>query len=215
MINAAIRSGTNEFHGAGRYFRRHDSLNANSFFNNARRIARPLYRYNFYGWDFGGPVPGFGSRNNRKLFFFINQEYYDQLVPQLNSVNIRVPTEAERAGNFAQSVDGAGRAITIRDPQTGQPFPGNTIPANRIYAPGATILKLFPAPNTTAGGNVYNYTSQVPSSYPRRGNIIRVDYQIANSTRLSGRWVYNYDDQQFAYGTTTASWNWPRGSSVT
>jgi outer membrane receptor protein involved in Fe transport len=212
-IALTTRSGTNEFHGSGRYFRRHDSLNANSFFNNARggtgTFSRPLYRYNFYGWDFGGPVPGFGSRNNRKLFFFINQEYYDQLVPQLNSVNIRVPTEAERAGNFAQSVDGAGRAITIRDPQTGQPFPGNTIPANRIYAPGATILKLLPSPNTTAGGNVYNFTSQVPSSYPRRENIIRVDYQIANSTRLSGRWVYNFDDQQFAYGTTTASWNWP------
>ena len=49
----------------------------------------------------------------------------------------------------------------------------------------------------------------MPSSYPRRENIIRVDWQIASSTRLSGRWVYNYDEQQFAYGTTTASWNWP------
>ena len=64
-------------------------------------------------------------------------------------------------------------------------------------------------PNTSAGGNSYNYTSQVPSSYPRRENVIRVDWQISSATRLSGRWVYNYDDQQFAYGTTTASWNWP------
>ncbi|MGH9936630.1 MAG: TonB-dependent receptor plug domain-containing protein, partial [Blastocatellia bacterium] len=209
FIALTTRSGTNEFHGSGRYFRRHDSLNANNFFNNARAVARPLYRFNFYGWDFGGPVPGLGSGENRKLFFFINQEYYDQLVPQLNSVNIRVPTEAERAGNFAQSVDGAGRPIVIRDPQNNAPFPNNVIPANRLYSPGAAILKLFPTPNTTAGGNVYNYTSQVPSSYPRRENIIRVDYQIASSTRLSGRWVYNYDDQQFAYGTTTAAWNWP------
>jgi hypothetical protein len=209
FIALTTRSGTSEFHGSGRYFRRHDSLNANNFFNNARNIARPLYRFNFYGWDFGGPVLGLGTKEKRKLFFFINQEYYDQLVPQLNSVNIRVPTEAERAGNFSQSVDGAGRAIVIRDPQTGQPFPNNTISANRLYAPGATILKLFPAPNTTAGGNVYNYTSQAPSAYPRRENIIRVDYQIADSTRLSGRWVYNFDEQQFAYGTTTASWNWP------
>ena len=49
----------------------------------------------------------------------------------------------------------------------------------------------------------------MPSSYPRRENILRIDWQIAAATRLSGRWVYNYDDQQFAYGTTTASWNWP------
>jgi outer membrane receptor protein involved in Fe transport len=204
FIALTTRSGTNEYHGSGRYFRRHDSLNANNFFNNARRTARPLYRFNFYGWDFGGPVPG----GKGKLFFFINQEYYDQLVPEA-ARNIRVPTAAERRGDFSQSVDGAGRAITIRDPQTGMPFPGNMIPSNRIYAPGQTILNLFPTPNTTAGGNVYNFTSQVPSSYPRRENILRVDWQIASSTRLSGRWVYNYDNQQFSYGTTTASWNWP------
>ncbi len=47
FIALTTRSGTNEFHGGGRYFRRHDSLNANNFFNNARNIARPLYRFNF------------------------------------------------------------------------------------------------------------------------------------------------------------------------
>src|SRR5262245_39705644 len=206
FIALTTRSGTNEYHGAGRYFRRHDSLNANNFFNNARNIPRPLYRYNFYGWDFGGPVPWVGKD---KLFFFINQEYYDQLVPQLASVNIRVPTEAERNGDFSQSVTGNGQPIVIRDPTTGQPFLNNIIPSSRLYGPGQAILKLFPLPNTTAGGNSYNFTSQIPSSYPRRENVIRMDWQISSATRLSGRWVYNYDDQQFAYGTTTAAWNWP------
>ena len=36
-----------------------------------------------------------------------------------------------------------------------------------------------------------------------------MDWQVSNNTRLSGRWVHNYDAQQFAYGTTTASWNFP------
>ena len=50
----------------------------------------------------------------------------------------------------------------------------------------------------------------MPSSYPRRENIHpRSTGRSRPATRLSGRWVYNYDDQQFAYGTTTASWNWP------
>ena len=97
----------------------------------------------------------------------------------------------------------------MRDPATGNPFPSGIIQSSRFYAPGQAILNLFPAPNTTAGGNVYNFTSQAPSSYPRRENIVRVDYQITSNTRLSGRWIHNYDDQQFAYGTTTASWNWP------
>jgi Carboxypeptidase regulatory-like domain/TonB-dependent Receptor Plug Domain len=214
-IALTTRGGTNEFHGGGRYFRRHDSMNADSYFNDLRGgspagFSRPLYRYNYYGWDFGGPawIPKvFDGRN--KLFFFISQEYYSQLVPQATSNNVLMPTMAERGGDFSHSVDGSGKAITIVDPMTQQPFPGNIIPSSRIYAPGAAILKFFPAPNTTLGGNVYNYTSQVPSAYPRRETILRGDYQIDSSTRLSVRWIHNYDDQQFAYGTTTASWNWP------
>jgi len=214
-IALTTRGGTNEFHGGGRYFRRHDSLNADPYFNSARGgsaagFPRPLYRYNYYGWDVGGPVwipKVFDGRN--KVFFFISQEYYNQLVPQASSVNILVPTTAERAGDFSRSVDGAGKSIVINDPVTGLPFPSNTIPSSRIYAPGAGILKFLPAPNTSAGGFGYNYTSQVPSAYPRRETIMRGDYQINSDTRLSVRWVHNFDNQQFAYGTTTASWNWP------
>ncbi len=214
FIALTTRSGTRELHGGLRYFRRHDSLNANTYFNNARGgseagLPRPLYRFNYYGWDLGGPVPFVGTKEDPKLFFFVAQEYYDQLVPQTASVNIRVPTVAERTGDFSRSVDGAGRPVVVIDPITGQPFPGNIIPAGRIYAPGRSILNLFPTPNTAAGGNLYNFTSQEPSNYPRREDIARVDWQITPRTRLSGRFVYNKDDQQFAYGTTTASWNWP------
>jgi hypothetical protein len=214
VIALTTRGGTNEYHGGVRYFRRHDSMNANSFFNDLRggqgTYTRPLYRYNFYGWDFGGPVyiPHVVNGKN-KLFFFASQEYYSQLVPQASSVNILVPTAAERTGDFSHSVDGTGKAINIIDPTTGVAFPGNTIPTSRIYAPGTAILKFLPTANTTAGGFGYNYTSQVPSSYPRNETILRGDWLINDNARLSVRWVYNHDDQQFAYGTTTASWNWP------
>jgi Carboxypeptidase regulatory-like domain/TonB-dependent Receptor Plug Domain len=215
FIALTTRGGTNEFHGGARYFRRHDSLNADTYFNNERGgsaagFPRPLYRYNYYGWDLGGPVvipKLFNGRN--KVFFFIGQEYYNQLVPQASSINILVPTAAERTGDFSRSVDGTGRAISVTDPTTGLPFSGGVIPASRIYGPGKTILNFLPSPNTTAGGNVYNYTSQVPSSYPRDETILRGDWQINSNARLSVRWVYNHDAQQFAYGTTTASWNWP------
>jgi len=214
VIALTTRGGTNEYHGGARYFRRHDSMNADSYFNDLRggqgTYARPLYRYNFYGWDFGGPVyiPHVVKGKN-KLFFFASQEYYRQLVPQASSMNILVPTAAERTGDFSHSVDGTGKAINIIDPTTGVAFPGNIIPSSRIYAPGAAILKFLPTANTTAGGFGYNYTSQVPSSYPRSETILRGDWLITDNARLSVRWAYNHDDQQFAYGTTTASWNWP------
>jgi hypothetical protein len=214
VVALTTRGGTSELQGGLRYFRRHDSMNANNYLNNARGgsaagFPRPLYRFNYYGWDLGGPVPFVGTKEDPKMFFFVAQEYYDQLVPQQASVNIRVPTLAERNGNFSESVDGAGRPVVIRDPLTGLPFPGNVIPANRIYQPGRTILNLFPEPNAPGGGHVYNFSSQVPSEYPRREDIARVDWQVAPSTRLSGRFVYNRDEQRFAYGTSLANWNFP------
>jgi hypothetical protein len=215
VIALTTRGGTNQYHGGASYFRRHDSMNADSYFNDLRggsanNFPRPLYRYNFYGWNFGGPVfiPHVVHGKN-KLFFFIGQEYYSQLVPQASSNNIRVPTLLERTGDFSQSVDGSGKAITIIDPTTSVAFPLDAIPSNRLYGPGQAILSFLPKPNTTAGGNVYNYTSQIPSAYPRNETILRGDWSINDNTRLSVRWVYNHDDQQFAYGTTTASWNWP------
>jgi hypothetical protein len=215
VIALTTRGGTNEYHGGLRYFRRHDSMNADSYTNDlrggsAKGFPRPLYRYNYYGWDFGGPIfiPHVVNGKN-KLFFFASQEYYRQLVPQASSINILVPTAAERTGDFSHSIDGAGKAITIKDPTTGLAFPGNIIPTGRIYGPGQAILNFLPTANTTAGGNPYNYTSQVPAAYPRMETILRGDWQINDSTRLSVRWIYNHDDQQFPYGTTTASWNWP------
>ena len=212
VVALTTRGGTNEYHGGLRYFKRDDRLNANTFFNNARGgddagFPRPPYRFNYYGWDFGGPVP-IEKSGAHKVFFFAAQEYYDQLVPQTTSNNIRVPTAAERAGDFSQTVDGTGRAIPIIDPLTGLQFPGNRIPAGRLYGPGQAVLNMFPLPNANASAT-YNYTSQVPSQYPRREDIVRVDWQISSNARLSGRWVHNFDDQQFAYGTTTASWNFP------
>jgi outer membrane receptor protein involved in Fe transport len=215
VIALTTRSGTSEYHGGLRYFRRHDSMNANTFFNDARGgnaagFPRPLYRFNYYGWDFGGPVRIPHIVNGKdKLFFFVSQEYYRQLVPQLSSVNIRVPTLLERQGDFSQSVDGTGKPIVIKDPTTGLPFPGNIIPPGSIYGPGQAIINFLPKPNTTAGGNIYNFSSQAPSSYPRQETIVRGDWQINPNTRLSLSWINNQDDQQFAYGTTTASWNWP------
>ena len=51
--------------------------------------------------------------------------------------------------------------------------------------PGAqAVLNFFPMPNTTAGGSSYNYTSQVSSQYPRREDIVRIDYLLNDKNRI-------------------------------
>lgn len=231
FISYTTKSGTNEFHGTGRYFRRHDSLNANNFFNNARGVARPLYRYNYYGFDIGGPVylPRFGEggsalfNGKNKLYFFFNQEYYRQLIPS-SLRTLRVPTERERNGDFSQTTDGNGTRIAIRDSTK----PGTCTNANTDANPGAcftfngrvnvidpalffrdgqAVLNIYPLPNDRFGGARYNYSSQISSTNPRREDILRVDYNLSDQTRLSARVINNPSSSIQPYGGQLAASN--------
>lgn len=216
LVLQTTKSGTNDFHGSVRYFRRHDSLNANSFFNNAQGRPRNIYRFNSGGYSIGGPVvfPRFGEggpffwKGEDRLFFFFSQEYYRQLVPE-GARNVRVPTAAERNGDFSALLP----TTIIRDVNnclgngTGSPFPGNIIPSRCFYG-GGQILNFYPQANV-AGNSQFNYTSQRSSSYPRREDILRLDYIISENTKLSGRLIRNQDEQLFSYGTTSAAFNFP------
>jgi hypothetical protein len=50
------KSGTNEYHGSAYEFLRNNAMDANSFFNNRKGIAIPIYKQNDSGTSFGGPV---------------------------------------------------------------------------------------------------------------------------------------------------------------
>jgi len=38
-------------------------------------------------------------------------------------------TALERVGDFSQTFDQNGKLIVVKDPLTGQPFPGNMVPS--------------------------------------------------------------------------------------
>ncbi len=134
QLVVTTKSGSRDFHGSGRYFARNEALNANSWFANQDGTEKPEYRYNYFGYDVGGPVlipkTGFNSTRD-KLFFFWGQEYYRQRVPG-GLDQFRVPTAAERTGDFSQTADGNGNPLVIYNPATGQPFPGNRIDRNAL-----------------------------------------------------------------------------------
>jgi hypothetical protein len=85
-IRILTRSGERKYHGTGYLFHRHEGLNANSFSNNANGLKadgtplnpRNLYRYNYFGYNVGGPIP-IGGPFKGKLFFFGGQEFHRQL----------------------------------------------------------------------------------------------------------------------------------------
>lgn len=192
-IKVLTKSGSKEFHGTGYYFHRHEQFNANSYLNNANgrnaagieNNARNFYRYNYQGYNIGGPVwlPKIGSTYlKERLFFFFSQEWQQQLLPGA-ARQTRVPTALETAGDFSQTRDGNGNALFIKDPliagacnATSQVacFPGNKIPVNRLTTNGVAILKYFnkfenAALAASPNGARFNHQSQFSASYPREG----------------------------------------------
>ena len=110
-INIISKGGQKVFHGSAYWNRRHEDMNANTFFNNRQDIARPLYRYFVGGFSIGGPVtiPKVFNKQRERFFFFASQEYTQVKVPT-TSMTANVPTALERAGNFSATVNSVGHA---------------------------------------------------------------------------------------------------------
>jgi hypothetical protein len=207
------KSGGKDFHGSAAYFKRHEQFNANDFFNNRRGLVKPRYRYNMFSYTIGGPVyiPKLFNTSKNKLFFFWSQEIW----PQRTAVpvtSVTMPSALERVGDFSRSVDVNNRLITVRDPLTGQPFPGNVVPPNRIDANGQALLKFLPLPNfdnrTISGGN-YNYQNQVELDKPQRLQTMKIDNNLTNQDIVSVTWTRQKDTQTGTMGLATPNANWP------
>ena len=208
QISMVTKSGTEQFHGSGYFYHRHEEFNANTWLNNAKGIPRNLYRYNDPGFTIGGPVYIPKLMNTKdKLFFFWSEEWQKQLVPNTPR-NVVVPTALERMGNFSQSVDQNGKPLIIRDPNTQLPLPGNIVPANELYAPGLAVLNLFPLPNVT-GQVGYNYTSQISGNQPRREDLVRADYNLSSKLRVFGHYINNEQPIVYPYGSFVLGINVP------
>ena len=101
---------------------------------------------------FGGPVKVPRLQNRLNLFVGFQRVADDNALSQPGLM----PTALERSGNFSQSRDALGNPIQIRDPLTGLPFAGNTIPRERISPQAAALLGYYPQPSRASDGR-YNY----------------------------------------------------------
>jgi hypothetical protein len=228
QISAVTRGGSRDFHGSFYVFRRHDGMNANTWINNrdstpTNKINKPRLDQRDIGFTIGGPIyiPKVFNEDKQKLFFFFSQEHQKRFIPPAAPTRVTVPTALERIGDFSKSVDSSGNLFPfIRDSTTGLPCSAtNTagcfkdggvvgrIPANRLYALGLNILKIYPLPNTTGVG--FNYITEAPTSQPERQDLIRIDANLSSNWRLNGRYVNNTSDRLFAYGSFVLADNLP------
>jgi hypothetical protein len=97
QVQLVTRSGTNQFHGSVFNYFRNEALDANDWFNNARRLPKPATRQNNFGFVLGGPVllprfgeggrqPGYDGKN--RTFFFVSYEGLRLRLPQSRSTDV-------------------------------------------------------------------------------------------------------------------------------
>jgi hypothetical protein len=210
QVQIVSKSGSAKYTGSTYYYGRHERFNANNFFNNSANLPKAKYRFNTYGFNLGGPLNR-GAAEDKKLFFFYSVEA--PLTERPGPVRrFTLPTALERQGDFSQTLDSAGRLIVIRDPSTGQPFPGNVIPANRLNPSGRALLNLMPLPNATDRGftqGQFNYQTQTTAENPKLNNIARVDWRPSPHDTFYFTFKDWYSDQRGSEVTAgPAKWNW-------
>jgi hypothetical protein len=208
QVALVSKSGSNQWHGNGRFFHRHEGLNANEWFNKKAQLdpanGTPhndpkLYRYNDVGYQIGGPI------RKDKLFAFWSQEFYRQLIPSGGTIQFYTPTQLERQGDFSQSIDANGEPVVISGPGivNNKIDPSLLPPAQQaVFANVQKILNLYPLPNANGfgvNGQGFNYSTALSSHAPRREDILRVDYQLNSANHIYGRWIHNSetDDAPF------------------
>src|SRR5258708_6218245 len=156
VLNATIKSGTNEFHGAAWEFFRNDKLDAADFFENAGRIPKGELRQNQFGFTAGGPViiPKLYNGRN-KLFFFGDYEGLRRV--QGTVLTGSVPTVLERNSGYTDLSDLiTGQSGTQTDAL------GRTMPTGTILDP-ATTRQISPGvfvrdPFGTCPASTVNFT---------------------------------------------------------
>jgi hypothetical protein len=207
VLNATLKSGSNQFHGSAWEFLRNDKLDATDFFLNSAGQPKGSFKQNQFGVTAGGRII------RDKTFFFA--DYEGTRIRQGNpETGYTVPTLAERNSgfrNFSDLIslqsgslkDAAGAAYplgTIFDPATTQsigngqfvrsPFPGNIIPANRLDPNAVKLLSLYPEP--TGPGLLNNYNVNRNATTDVNSFDVRIDQNFSEKDQLFGRYSWSH-----------------------
>jgi len=216
-----LKAGTNSVHGSAYDIFRNEKLDANTFFNNQAGLPRVLDKQHDYGATFGGPVwiPKIYNGKNRTFFFFGWEQYRQN---QGGVSNIRVPTAAEKGGDFSADLTNTVLAVNpcdgsnifqgqIFDPATTRTvngvqcrtaFAGNKIPAANLSPIGASLMKFYPDPTSNnAAGNNFTY----PFSFPvlDTSTSFRLDENLSDKSKL----YFSYASRDNTRISTTPAFN--------
>jgi Carboxypeptidase regulatory-like domain len=210
VTNVILKSGTNSYHGAAYEFVRNSYFNARNFFDpSVGHLA-----YNYFGGNIGGPI------KKNKLFFFADYlKIYDHeantnqiSIPSmaLRSGDLSSATATPTAiyNPFSGNPNGTGRQQLVATSAPGMAtVPGrngpvdafnpactnaagcpNIVPLALIDPISAKLMALLPTP--TGPGNANNYFALLPFHKDTDFVDAKVDANLTDKDRLSGRFSF-------------------------
>ncbi len=183
-ITTTSKSGTNEIHGAGFWYHQNRAFDALSF----GQTSLPAKVGNTFGGTLGGPVliPKIYNGKNRTFFFFTWEGFR---LPRQTTIQNSVPTAAMRAGDFS------GEGITLRDPFSGTPYPGNKLPVSVINKVATAVIPFYPVPNIGAGvkSAASNFVDNRSSKVTSDQYDVRLDHQFNSKHSIFGRYTQKWN----------------------
>lgn len=193
ILNAVIKSGTNQFHGDGFEFYRDTSLNARNFF----APSPAVFHRNQFGGTIGGPIslPRIYSGKDRTFFFFSYQGNRES-IPQSGGGAVPVFSSSQRSGAFPDIATSSTTSPFSLVGDDGVTYPAGT-PYSTIFSAGtiptadfnpiaANLLSKYVPPANVGGLYEFNPTITVISDQ----YLGRIDHTISTKDSLWGYFLW-------------------------
>jgi hypothetical protein len=159
---------------------RNSALDARPFSLTGQTLPKPSYDQARFSVMAGGQLRIPKLFTDEKTFFFVTYSGGRSRNPY-NSTST-LPSALERQGDFSQSV--MRGSVSIFDPLTRLPFPGNVIPQSRINPASLALLSYFPLPNQPGTIQNYQYLTSTAQNSDNLG--VRLNRSITRKDRLAG-----------------------------
>jgi len=193
--NAISKSGSNAFHGEVWYKHVNSALNAREFFD----TAKPVFLFHEWQAEVSGPI--------WKDHTFFYGAWFSERFPAGSFKRADVPTDLMRQGNFSEL------SQALIDPLTGDPFPGNIIPENRLNQTALRVQELYiPRANLPGLSNNFGFLFPYPADKYQTDILnYRIDHQLTENNSIFYRWLRN--EVPYVLSTQLPAFSWTRRRS--
>jgi hypothetical protein len=168
------------------------ALNARQFSITGQDTPKPSTQNARITAVFGGPLKIPHLVSGQKTTFNVNYQFARSR--NGSTITTLMPSEAIRNGDFSQAVNLQGQPVTIFDPNTGSPFPGNIIPQNRISTQALGLLAFYPLPNFTSSNLRYNYQTALVNSSNQDNVNARISHTVNTKNQINGNFSFQHAD---------------------